>query len=244
MTTINDINDLANILRDHPDWADTLRSLLLTQELKDLPAKFAQMVDAMNTITPKLDRLEEGQNRLEEKQDRMDTRLVNVENHVRTLTQDLRTLTQDVGTLKQDVGALKGGQARAGAERDTRRMARTVNCRLVTLKDQDWLEDLLENNGGGLSPGDQDSFINADLVIEAVHRLTREICYITAEVSYTAHNEDVARAVRNADLVRRFTGKETFAIVAAHSFAISAGPAFASGRAHIFELESRHLQPD
>ncbi len=224
MTTINDISDLARILRDRPDWADTLRSLLLTQELLELPARFAQMVDAMNTITPKLDRLEEGQNRL-------DTRLLNVEN--------------DVRTLKQDVGPLKGGQARSRAERDTHRMARTVNCRLVTLKDPGWLEDLLENNnGGGLSPGDQDSFINADLVIEAVHRLTREVCYITAEVSYTTHDEDLARAVRNADLVRRFTGKETFALVAAHSFAISAGPALASGPAHIFGLDPRRLQSD
>ena len=231
MTTINDINDLARILRDRPDWADTLRSLLLTQELLELPARFAQMVDAMNTMTPKLDRLQEGQNRLEEKQDRMDTRLLNVEKHVRT--------------LKQDIELLKDGQARAGAARDTRSMARTVNCRLVTLKDQDWLEDLLENNGGGgLSPEDQDSFIDADLVIEAVHRLTREICYITAEVAYTAHDEDVARAVRNADLVRRFAGKETFALVAAHSFAISAGPALASGPAHSVGLDPRRLQSD
>jgi septal ring factor EnvC (AmiA/AmiB activator) len=58
MTTINDINDLARILREQPEWADTLRSLLLTQELLDLPAKFSEMVDATRAINNRLSSLE------------------------------------------------------------------------------------------------------------------------------------------------------------------------------------------
>ena len=37
MTTINDIHDLARILRENPDWAETMRGILLGKELLELP---------------------------------------------------------------------------------------------------------------------------------------------------------------------------------------------------------------
>ena len=33
MTTINDIHDLVELLQNHPEWAETLRNLILTKEL-------------------------------------------------------------------------------------------------------------------------------------------------------------------------------------------------------------------
>ena len=44
MTTINDISDLARILQEQPEWAATLRNLLLTEELLSLPAQLAEFV--------------------------------------------------------------------------------------------------------------------------------------------------------------------------------------------------------
>ena len=44
MTTINTIEDLARILRDHPTWAEALRALLLNQDLMDLPERFDRFV--------------------------------------------------------------------------------------------------------------------------------------------------------------------------------------------------------
>ena len=46
-TAISDISDLARILEEHPEWAETLRSLLLTKELLELPAQFAAFVQEM-----------------------------------------------------------------------------------------------------------------------------------------------------------------------------------------------------
>ena len=42
MTTINDIHDLVELLQTHLDWAETLRNLILTRELLDLPQTQAQ----------------------------------------------------------------------------------------------------------------------------------------------------------------------------------------------------------
>ena len=42
--TINNIGDLARILREQPEWADTIRGLLLGEELLNLPAQLAEFV--------------------------------------------------------------------------------------------------------------------------------------------------------------------------------------------------------
>lgn len=46
MTTINTIEDLVRILREQPSWAETVRSLLLTDDLLDLPARFDRFVQS------------------------------------------------------------------------------------------------------------------------------------------------------------------------------------------------------
>ena len=47
-TAINDISDLARILEERPEWAETLRSLLLTREILELPEKLAQLTERMD----------------------------------------------------------------------------------------------------------------------------------------------------------------------------------------------------
>ena len=47
-TAINDISDLAWILEEHPEWAETLRSLLLAREILELPEKLAQLTERMD----------------------------------------------------------------------------------------------------------------------------------------------------------------------------------------------------
>ena len=54
MTTINDINDLARILREQPEWVDTLRSLLLTQELLEMPDRLADLVKVVEAMDQRL----------------------------------------------------------------------------------------------------------------------------------------------------------------------------------------------
>jgi len=57
MTTINTIDDLARILREQPAWADTLRALLLTDDLLDLPARFDRFVQSQEETNRHLSEL-------------------------------------------------------------------------------------------------------------------------------------------------------------------------------------------
>ena len=51
MTTINSIQDLIRLLRDQPQWADELRGILLSDELRDLPAAVRDLAQAVREST-------------------------------------------------------------------------------------------------------------------------------------------------------------------------------------------------
>ncbi len=57
------------------------------------------------------------------------------------------------------------------------------------------------------------SFRRADLVMAAVDS-SGETCYIVAEVSFTVSNGDLNRAIHNAHLLNRFTGRPAYPAVA------------------------------
>ena len=50
-TTINDISDLSRILQENPEWAETLRSLLLSREVLTQPEKMAQLTERVEGLT-------------------------------------------------------------------------------------------------------------------------------------------------------------------------------------------------
>ena len=54
-TTINDISDLARILEERPEWAETLRSLLLSREVLEQPEKLAQLTERVDALTERMD---------------------------------------------------------------------------------------------------------------------------------------------------------------------------------------------
>ena len=91
MTTINTIHDLHRILVEHPEWRDELRRILLTEELLELPQRFAEYAKATD-----------------EKLDALIT-------EVRQNTSDIRQNTTDIAELKDltrqntnHIGELKG----------------------------------------------------------------------------------------------------------------------------------------
>ena len=93
MATINTIEDLIQLLDDHPHWVEALRVRLLTRELIELPEKFAQFVEATNQ---RFDRIEERLDRGDERMGRIEGRL---------------------DRLVEDVGMLKGAHTRDAARR-------------------------------------------------------------------------------------------------------------------------------
>ncbi len=123
MTTINDINDLARILREQPEWVDTLRSLLLTQELLDLPERFAEFTrlteanfqlvhERIAGLETRMGGVETRLASLETRMGGVETRLASLETRVGGLETRLAGLEVRVGGLETSVAQLQEGQAR------------------------------------------------------------------------------------------------------------------------------------
>ena len=109
---------------------------------------------------------------------------------------------------------LKAGHARNSALRSAASLARRMGLRRVrNLTEDDLLDMTYGADTADLSANVLDSFHLADLVMETTDA-AGETCYIAVEISFTADDRDTSRALRNAALLTRFTGKAARAAVA------------------------------
>ena len=210
---------------------------LLTEEFLLLPDKVEKLQENVSELKQdmtevKQDVSELKRDMIEVKQDVSELKrdMIEVKQDVSELKRDMIEVKQDVSELKQDVsrlkvsvnrieddmGYLKGDYAFNITQRGIRRLARTVNCWFQEQLNDDDLDKLAHaNDTTSISKGELESFRNADFVLTAVHRDTRETQYIVVEASFTGQAYDVRRAVRNAEYLTRFTGHPAHAVVSA-----------------------------
>ena len=212
MATINTIHDLFQLLRENPEWADELRTLILTTELIDLPRKFDELVEETRAhnastdaaISELRDAQKETQSAVKELRDAQKE----TQSAVKEL-QDAQKETQSaVKELQDDVGELKGSNAINAALRSPDLIVFTLSEDLLiekVLTAQD-IGAMLRARPGIVPQDARMSFVEADLIIHAKDS-DGEDHYIAAEVSYTVGSGDVDRAVRNAEFLGRLTDK-------------------------------------
>ena len=117
-------------------------------------------------------------------------------------------------TMHNDMAEIKGGHARTETVRRAEVIAGAMGLIFDRALSAGELEDMVrESSVEGLSRDELDSFTKADLVIK-VRDGDRFTSYIAVEISYTADQRDIERAQRNAELLTRFTGRPSRAVVA------------------------------
>jgi uncharacterized protein YoxC len=89
MTTINNIQDLIQLLRDQPHWAQELRGILLSDELRDLPAAVRDLAQAVRDSA-----------------DRTSQRLAALESVAEVLPERTQAVERKVDGLQTQVDAL------------------------------------------------------------------------------------------------------------------------------------------
>ena len=212
MTTINDINDLARILREKPEWVSTLRNLLLSQELLDLPEKFAQFVQTTNDnfqlVNRRLDRLED----------------------------DVAVLKEDMGLVKQDLNQVKENLNRVNGKMDNAlganyefKIQRNIgsiagqylNLRRVRVQqgprtDRDpRLEELLEQAEDQqlITKEQYLDLQRLDLVFTGRQQDRTGETTVAAEISITIGNNDIERAARRAQALNQALNQAVIPVV-------------------------------
>ena len=231
MNTIDTIEDLIELLDRNPQWLDALQSRILTRELIELPARFAESVERNDRFHEEVSRFIAATDRrfdlLEAKTDDLAAKTGHLETktddlaaktgHLEAKTDDLAVKTDHLAVktdrILDDLGILKGAHARNAAVEEASTIARDLGLRrtkTLTRDDLWYLTDRADTTA--IASADLRSFRRADLIMEATDA-SGETCYIAVEISFTANGRDTTRALRNADFLTRFTGRSAYAVV-------------------------------
>ena len=185
-TSMNDIVDFVRILNEQPEWADTIRGILLGQELLDLPRQLAQFVQATNERLGRLETdvadLKAGQARLENSVGQLDTRVGRLEGKVGRL---------EGSDLEREVhGNIVNIASRGLGLNRARILQSKIIPRGTEL--QDAIDDAEEQ---GIITEDQGSHLElSDVIIAARRKSDRQECYVVAEVSLGSNDGARSRA--------------------------------------------------
>ena len=151
---------------------------------------------------------------VEETRTRMDASDAKLDDFIEETRAHNASTDATIKVMQDDIGELKGSNAIDAAFRRPDLIVLSLSEEMryeKTLAAQD-LMDMIRASPGIVSQDVRMSFLEADLVMQAKDGDGVDH-YIAAEVSYTVGSRDVDRAVRNADFLRRLTGKQAHAIV-------------------------------
>ena len=216
MTTINDINDLIRIIRQNPDWAEALRSVLLSKELLALPEIFAAFVS----------------------ETRESSRLTN--QHLYAIETNVAHLTNSQASMGGDLSRLAGRDYESYAARRAPLMVANL-LELITVKtlsstrETQWLDDLAlrAQLEGDITHAEAMQLQAADLVLEGIVLPTNmtpsmslepqetnpvpegqsPTFYLLAEISMTIQERDRTRAINRAAILQKATGTRTIPLL-------------------------------
>ena len=212
MTTINDISDLIRIIRQDLDWAEALRSVLLSKELLALPETFAAFVS----------------------ETREDSRQIN--QRPQAMESSVAVLAGSQASMGGDLSRLAGRDYESYAARTAPLMAAdllnlpTVRT-LSSASNTQWLDSLTlrAQVNGDITHAEARQLQAAGLVLESItlpgnmtpstRRGPQETSpergsrgpelYLLAEISITIQGRHVIQAVDRSAILQKATGTKT-----------------------------------
>ena len=176
-----------------------------TQQISDLDQKVEKYQQSNNA---RFDALEQ---KVEEHQQANNARF---DAQDRRMDEHQQSNDRHFWRIEDTLKYLKASHARNSALRSAATLARRMGLRRIrNLTEDDLLDMTYDADTSDLSDNVLDSFHLADLVMETTDA-DGETHYIAVEISFTADERDTGRAIRNAALLTRFTGKAARAAVA------------------------------
>ena len=222
-TNINDIEDLMRILDENPEWVEALRARLLTRELVELPQKFAELSQKFVELSQKF------------------AELVAT---VRELADELRATNRRLDRLQDDVGWLKGRIIYDIVRNDAALIADEMGFVFEkALVRADLMKLTRGQDVSDLPRGTLQSLHRADLMMQVADAEGGQR-YIAVEASFTVNGRDSRRALRNAELMTRFTGQPAMAAVAGVKYDWDLKDQIEFEQLHWYEVPSEDLEAE
>jgi hypothetical protein len=211
MTTINNIADIVRIIREQPEWADAIRSILLSQELLELPERFAKFVQR---VDQKFDAIDQ---RFDDLTQDMNARFQEVDARFQEVNAQLQGMNARFNLLEGQVGNLNGyvyeQRVRNGALVRAKNILGLEDPQLALTRDTGRTVELdrLVNralSSGVISPEQEEELQETDIIIAGAGNRHAAI-----EVSVAADNSDIQRARLRADILANVTGGEVTPVI-------------------------------
>ena len=222
--------DIIRALKEHPEWLEELRKIILTTELIELPKKFEEMLVRMEKFEKKVDKIERDVEILKQdvtvlKQDvavlKQDVAVLKedvavlkqdveiLKQDVAVLKQDVEILKQDVGLLKQDVSYLKGEFGRFKGkefERTIRERYYAYFGRILRKSKLIPFEEIIPfletaEEEKTITEDQKVSALQLDLLIKGEIKKVKKEVYLAIEVSYSLQEDDIERAIERAGIL-------------------------------------------
>ena len=215
--TIDTIDDLIALLDRNPQWLDALRSRILTRDLLELPARFAELVEQHAALAKQhaelVEQVAELAKQLNTLREEVRRFIAATERRFTAIDHRFDRLEKKTDRIQDDLGVLKGAHARNAALEEASTIARDLGLRRTKTLTRDDLWELTDRaDTTGIDRADLCSFRRADLIMEATDEAGAS-CYVAVEISFTANGRDTTRALRNAEFLTRFTGRRACAVV-------------------------------
>ncbi len=240
---------LLQALKEDAEFRDEVRRQLLSDELLELPDKFAQFTAYVTEFIARTERFMTEQQTFNAGAERFMTEQqafnAGTERFM-TEQQGFNARTENrLNRMEDNIGILKGNAARRLLRDHLELVLELTETDFVRTLSGNDLFRLVRNSGEAneIPYGERRSFYAADLVIEAIDP-QGNACYITAEASYTADNRDSRRAIRNAEFMNRFTGHPAHPVVASVNNDYEVQDLVNRGTVQWFRLDERELESD
>ena len=138
-TTVNDISDIVRILRERPDWLETVRHIIVGEELLSLPDAVARFVEATNEnfrlVHERLGSLEAGQAETNRRLGSLEAGQAETNRRLDSLEAGQADLCAGQAELRAGQAELRAGQAELRTEQAELRTGQAeTNRRLGSLE--------------------------------------------------------------------------------------------------------------
>ena len=221
MTTINNMEDLIRILQERPEWQAAARSLIVGEELAQLPGRVTKLEESLavfiqatdrnfQLVHQRLERLEGDFAGPKEGQARLEGGFAGLKEGQARLEATQTRMSGQLGIL---VGSNFEGRASRLAPRHVRRILGISRTEVVysfegnkTAEFNGLLDSAVE--AGAITEDEADELRLTDLVLAGQDQQGQQgqRTYVVLEVSVTAQQQDADRALDRAGILEKATG--------------------------------------
>ena len=258
MTTLNE-HEQARFLRtlqDDLQFRNQVRSLLLHQELLELPERFAQFATFVTGFIERQEAINQSVQEFITEQREVNTRHEAFIERQEAINQSVQEFIakQETFNVKQEtfnqrvldsLGILRGSATRRLLIDNWETILDRFGLEFVSFHYQNDLARMSRQSGFSqtVAVGQRQSFFRADLTLEGFDA-AGNTWFIAGEASFTADRRDSDRAIRNAHFLTQITGHQARPLVASVSNDYFVQSLVDCGAIHWLQLDPRQIEAD